>query len=579
MVLSLARGIMKLSLPIAKDDTGKDIVVVGVMALSRYEWLILTVASWYLNITLVPLYTTLGPEAIMHIFNETEMTLAFIGSSQKDMMASLAKKCKSKLTTIVTFEDGLNEIEGFKSFTFSELIKNGSSSSELFPIPDINSIAEICYTSGTTGVPKGVVTTHRMITRWCTGLLNCKVFQFYKNVRYFSCLPMAHAYESNVQIYLLFEGCLIGFSSGNVKKLMEEIRIFRPEVTSLVPKILSRIVASVELKMNELTGFKKSMASKAIKSKLENIQLNSSNVTHSFYDGLIFKKVRALTGGRLVRIHSGSAPLTQNVLEKVQIFLSARVTQGYGLTETLGASTLHQSDLPGLSVGVPLPTIHYKLVDVPDLNYYVNHSNNQGVSLPQGMVCIKGDSVFPRYYKNEAQTKESFKDGWFISGDVGMINERGCLQIIDRVKSLIKLQQGEYISPEKLEGIYGKSLLIAQILIYGDSEKSDLVAIISVENEALKKWAEKQKIVCELDEKFLNANLKMVIAKEMKVFAKEQNLNRWEFPKNMYITKKDITVENNLITPTMKLKRRECAAFFKEEINKCYEMDYLFPME
>jgi long-chain acyl-CoA synthetase len=391
---------------------------------------------------------------------------------------------------------------------------------------------------------------------------------------------MAHAYESNIQIYLFFFGCIIGFSSGNIKKLMDEIKLFQPEVTSLVPKILSRIVASIELKLNDLTGMKKRLANRAIKSKLENVRNNSSSISHTIYDKLIFNKIKALTGGKLAIIHSGSAPLTRNVFEKIQIFLSARIVEGYGLTESLAASIIHDAHLPGVSVGVPLPTIQYKLVDVPDLNYFVKNTNRQGIPTPQGLIYFKGDSLFQRYYKNEELTKEAFKDGWFITGDVGMTNENGLLFIIDRVKSLIKLQQGEYISPERLEGVYSKSLMIAHIYIYGDPERSDVVAIISVENEAVKKWAEKQKIATDkMDEQFLNENLKMVIANELKAFAKEQNLNRWEFPRNMYITKKEFSIENNLITPTMKLKRRECAVFFKEEIKKCYEMDYMFPIE
>ena len=581
MVTSLARGIMKLALPVAKDDQGKDIIVVGVMSLTRYEWFILTLATWHLNITLVPLYTTLGVEAIMHIFKETEMTLAFVTSAQKEMVATLATKCKCKLTTIVCFEDGTPEIGGFKSYSFNQLLKDGAGSDAPFPLPNKDCIAEICYTSGTTGVPKGVVTTHSMITKYCVAPLNLKsYFTNYRQKRYFSCLPMAHAYESNIQIYLFFDQALIGFSSGNVKKLLDEIKLFKPEVTSLVPKILSRIVASVELKMSELTGIKKRLANRAIKIKLENFKKGNSNVSHMLYDRLIFNKIKALVGGKLERIFSGSAPQTQTTLEKFQIFLSTIVTQGYGLTETLGAAVATEDHLKGVGTGVPLPTTNYKLFDVPDLNYFVNNKDNHGNPVPQGMVCIKGETVVPRYYKNETLTKEAFKDGWFITGDVGKINEYGCLQIIDRVKSLIKLQQGEYISPEKLEGIYGKSLFIANIFIYGDPEKSDLVAIVSLEGEALKKWALKQGVPSEkLTEEFLNASVKMLIAGEMRALAKEQCLNRWEFPRNLYITRKEFSIENNVITPTLKLKRRESAVFFKEEITKCYEMSYLFPME
>jgi len=581
MAEGLAKGLLELNLlRTTKDDLGKDIKIIGVMAITRYEWFILVIASWLLNATLVPLYSTLGKEALLHILKSTEMSIAFVGSALMSQLALTANEISSNLHTMVSFEDSHPEIPKMRILTLKEIIEAGLKSNKELPEPCKDCISQIIYTSGTTGIPKGVVTTHKMCLSFILGIYrNPYYIEQYTNCRYFSCLPMAHAYESIAQIFIFLLKGHIGFSTGNIKRIIDDMRAFSPHITTLVPKIISRMISLIDLAFKDLTGFKKKLVEKAIKSKLQNIA-ETNKITHTLYDAIVFKKIRTMVGGNLRRVHSGSAPMTLDVFQKFQIYTSARIVQGYGLTESLAGSSIQEKDNHDLCVGIPFPCIEFKIANVPDLNYYVTDYNAEKIPEPRGMVCLRGNSVFTRYYKNPEMTNEAFKDGWYLTGDVASMLPNGSIKIIDRVKSLIKLAQGEYISPERLEGIYGKSLLIAQIFIHGESTKSDVVAIIIPEREAVKKWALKQGMEYKDFEVTIgDEKLKMAIAEEMKKLAKDQNLNRWEFPRNIWLSSTEMTADNGLATPTMKLKRRELAAYYKVEIEKCYNMNYLFQRE
>ena len=180
---ALARGLFELNLlNKSKDDIGNDIILIGVMANTRYEWFILEIASWLLNATLVPLYSSLGKESMIHILNNTEMRVAFAGSSSINQLGTIAAECKSFLKTIISFDDIYDPILGLKTLTMKDVVNAGLKSKIEFPAPDKGCIAQICYTSGTTGVPKGVVTTHKMIVSCLLGLYsvpyNIKTYTF-----------------------------------------------------------------------------------------------------------------------------------------------------------------------------------------------------------------------------------------------------------------------------------------------------------------------------------------------------------------------------------------------------------------
>jgi long-chain acyl-CoA synthetase len=202
---------------------------------------------------------------------------------------------------------------------------------------------------------------------------------------------------------------------------------------------------------------------------------------------LVFKKIKALLGGNVRFMISGSAPIESDVLELLKICFCCPFLEGYGLTETSGGSSISLPNDPVVGhVGGPLPCVKWRLMDVPEMNYFSTDK-----PYPRGELQMKGATVFSGYYKRPDKTSEAFdKDGWFKTGDVVMVYPNGSTKIIDRSKNIFKLSQGEYIAPEKVENVFGLSPLIAQSLLYGDSLRSCCVAIIVPQIEKLKKWGQ-----------------------------------------------------------------------------------------
>ena len=213
----------------------------------------------------------------------------------------------------------------------------------------------------------------------------------------------------------------------------------------------------------------------------------SGTVYNGCYDALVFGKVAALLGGNVHTMATGSAPLDKKVLDFIKVCFSCPLVEGYGLTETstAGTTTDKMDPLSG-HVGGPSTMIKIRLKDLPEMEYLSSDK-----PYPRGEICMKGPTVFSGYYKRPDKTAEAFdSEGWFMTGDVGLIYPNGSLRIIDRSKNIFKLSQGEYIAPEKIENVLILSKYIAQCFIYGDSLKNALVSVIVVEEAEVKAWAE-----------------------------------------------------------------------------------------
>jgi len=284
--------------------------------------------------------------------------------------------------------------------------------------------------------------------------------------------------------------------------------------------------------------------------KLENLR-TKAQYTHCCYDRLIFNKLRALLGGRVRLMVTGSAPINPDVLDFLKCCFCCPIGEGYGQTETSASATI-TSPLDGVSghVGGPFPCVYIRLRDIPEMDYRT--SDNP----PKGEICFKGNSIFKGYYKDHEKTREAFDDdGWLRSGDVGVAFPNGSIKIIDRAKNIFKLQQGEYIAPEKLEGVYVQSRFIQQIFVYGDSLQNFLVAIGVAEPEYLKEWGKQRGIVDITLEMNSNADLKKEILADLERLAKENKFSSLEKIKKIHLILDPFTPENEILTPTLKIKR------------------------
>jgi len=272
---------------------------------------------------------------------------------------------------------------------------------------------------------------------------------------YLSYLPLPHVLERIIVYATIGAGAQIAIYGGDVMKLKDDLALVRPTVFCSVPRLYNRFYDVMKSGFKKLTGVKKILANRAIVSK-EHYLKNGCHYNHPVYDRLVFNKTKNAFGGRVKFMMTGSAPISSEVIEFLRIACCCPILEGYGQTESTGASfATAVNDPTSGHVGGPMANVEYKLVDLAEMKYTSDDKDDNGNPMPRGEICIRGPGVFLGYFKDTEKTTEAIdKDGWLHTGDVGQIMSNGALKIIDRKKNIFKLAQGEYIAPEKVEGIY-----------------------------------------------------------------------------------------------------------------------------
>ncbi|TSN95701.1 Long-chain-fatty-acid--CoA ligase 1 [Bagarius yarrelli] len=387
------------------------------------------------------------------------------------------------------------------------------------------------------GNPKGAMLTHGNV------ISNCAAF-----IRI-------------TQSVILVHGAKIGYFQGDIRTLMDDLKTLKPTVFPVVPRLLNRMFDKIFGQAN--TPLKRWLLDFATRRKES--ELRSGVVRKdSMWDKLIFNKVQVSLGGRVRLMITGAAPVSPTVLTFLRAALGCQFYEGYGQTEcTAGCSMSLPGDWTAGHVGPPLPCNYVKLVDVPEMNYYAANG--------EGEVCAKGPNVFQGYLKDAEKTAEAIdSDGWLHTGDVGKWLPNGTLKIIDRKKHIFKLAQGEYIAPEKIENIYIHSDPVAQIFVHGDSLKACLVGIVVPDPDFLPGWAKKRGLVGSFLELCRSKEVKNAILEDLVRLGKEGGLKSFEQVRDIALTSEMFSVQNGLLTPTLKAKRTELRNHFKEHINQLY---------
>ncbi len=265
--------------------------------------------------------------------------------------------------------------------------------------------------------------------------------RYSENDVYISYLPLAHVYERLMLTISMAIKMQIGFYSGDVLKLTQDLAVLKPTVMVSVPRIYSRFYDLMQAKIKELTGMRKTLTEWGIQKKLAALRDNAE-VTDSFYDVLVFNKFKEILGGRVKKLITGSAPIDRDILNFLKIAFCVQILEGYGQTESAGGVTISSSfDPESGHVGAPFPAVEVKLIDVPEMNYKSEDVNKEGRLCPRGEICYRGYNVFKGYYKNKEMTKETVdSEGWMHSGDIGQLDPiKGIIRIIDRKKNIFKL--------------------------------------------------------------------------------------------------------------------------------------------
>ena len=561
----------------------------GIFSRNKKEWLLSFLGAMKDSITIVTIYETLGDLAIEYILQQTQLTTVVIELKALQKILELAKNNKLiylKNLIVIEKEDDeetckkLKEL-GLNVFSWEEIVEKGKNNGGNMQLNNAKAedICEINYTSGTTGYPKGVKLTHKSIV---VGTDVGELIGLNATTKdlYISYLPYAHIMETLIITYAFNHGVAIGIYNGNAAKLVEDIQILKPTALCAVPRIFQRIYDAINNEVKRKPAIIQRIFYKAIDMKINEYK-KTGMYKNILFDNLIFKEVRKKLGGRMRFMLVGSAPVDGYLLNFLRCSLSVEIMEGYGQTENVAGVLLSNTCDPVTNhLGGPGWWTELKLVDQPELGYTSKNIDKEtGKICPSGELCVRGTSLFKGYFRNPEKTEEAVdKDGWLHSGDIAMIipDHGNAFRIVDRVKNIFKLQQGEYISPEKIENIYENCKYIEQIFIYGNSLKNYLVCIVYPKIDEIVNFF-KNKGINDVDknnciEHFEDKDLKDEIIKEMDTYGRKNGLKGFELPKKIFLFKERFSVENQIITPTMKIKRHVAKKIFEKEINKMYEI-------
>ncbi|XP_015488470.1 long-chain-fatty-acid--CoA ligase 5 [Parus major] len=544
---------------------------IGIFAQNRPEWIISEYACYTYSMVAVPLYDTLGPEAIVYIVNKADIGVVICDTPAKAEV--LLKNCEEKKTPclkiIVLMDLFDKELKdrgakvGIEILSLQEVEELGRNNIREPVPPKPEDLSVVCFTSGTTGNPKGAMLTHENVVSNAAAFLRCteNTIECSSSDVAISYLPLAHMFERVVQTVIYSCGAKVGFFQGDIRLLTDDMKTLKPTLFPVVPRLLNRIYDKIQSGAN--TPVKQFLLKFAVFMKMAEIKQGIIR-NDSIWDKVVFKKVQENMGGRVRIMVTGAAPISPSVLTFLRAALGCQIFEGYGQTECSAGSTFSMpGDWTTGHVGAPLACNIIKLDDVEEMSYF--SSNNEGE------VCIKGPNVFKGYLKDPEKTAEAIdKDGWLHTGDIGKWLPNGTLKIIDRKKNIFKLAQGEYIAPEKIENVYIGSAPVAQVFVHGESLRSFLIGIVVPDAEMLPEFAAKLGVKGSFEELCKNPAVKKAILEDMIRLGREAGLKSFEQVKDLYIHTELFSVENGLLTPTLKAKRGDLVKYFQKEIEALY---------
>ncbi|KAM5564219.1 long chain acyl-CoA synthetase 9, chloroplastic [Rosa sericea] len=560
---------------------------VAIFADTREEWFLALQGCFRRNVTVVTIYASLGEEALCHSLNETEVTTVICGHKELEKLVAISGQLDT-VKRIICMDDVIpssaSSVDSrWRITSFADVEKLGRENPVDPELPLPADIAVIMYTSGSTGLPKGVMMTHANVLAVTSAVMTIVPGIGTKDI-YMAYLPLAHILELAAENVMVAAGSAIGYgspltltdTSSKIKKGTKgDATALLPTLLTAVPAILDRVRDGVLNKVNAKGGLSKKLFELAYARRLSAVNgswFGAWGLERILWDFLVFRKVRAILGGRIRYMLSGGAPLSGDTQRFINICIGTSIGQGYGLTETCAGGTFSEfGDTSVGRVGAPLPCSFIKLIDWPEGGYLISDS-----PMPRGEIVIGGPNVTVGYFKNEEKTNESYKVDkrgmrWFYTGDIGQIHADGCLEIIDRRKDIVKLQHGEYVSLGKVEAALSVCRYIDNIMVHADPFHSYCVALVVASRTTVEDWAAKQGItfsefsdLCEKEE--TRKEVQASLLKE----AKKARLQKFEIPAKIKLLFEPWTPESGLVTSALKLKRDIIRKAFSEDLSKLY---------
>ncbi|CAM6085910.1 unnamed protein product [Calypogeia fissa] len=551
----------------------------GIYGANSPEWYMAMQACNAHSIYCVPLYDTLGEDAVEFILKHAEVSIVFVQEVKLPLLLNSLAKGDHGVKSVVSFTTFSDEqkttihqkCSGVTAYSLEDFTNHGILNPFEITPPKKEDICTIMYTSGTTGEPKGVLISHASVVDIIIAtkhILNCWNIPVDQNEAYLSYLPLAHIFDRVGEEMLTFLGGRIGYWQGNALVLMDDMKALQPTMFIGVPRIFDRIHSGFHKKINDAGWLTKAIFNYGYRTKLNNMWSGYTQEWASpLFDRIVFNKVKQSMGGKVRIVISGAAPLADHVEEFLRTALCTPVVQGYGLTESCCGTFLAVPNVMSMkgTVGPPMPNIEARLVSVPEMNY-------DALGMPErGEICLKGTAVCSGYYKNEAITNDSIIDGWFHTGDIGEWQPNGALKIIDRKKNIFKLSQGEYVAVEKLENIYSLTTIVDTIWVYGNSFESSLVAIVVPTPGELESWAKSAGIEGDFKTICTLPKAREYVVKQLSATQKSNKLKGFEAIRAVHLESEPFSFENDLITPTFKKKRPQLLKHYQSVVDELYK--------
>ena len=517
---------------------------------NRVEWCFFDQAALQIGAVTVPIYSSISSEDCVYNLENSGSKICIVSDEKLFDQINTIKSQLPELEDIFTFDD-VKDATNWK-----ELLESGKETDNQQEVETIkDSISEddlvsIIYTSGTTGKPKGVMLTHKNIV---SDVLGCEDRVPHKDSKNkgLSFLPLCHVYERMIIYLFTTNGISIYFAESN-EKLSENLKEIKPQYMTVVPRMVEKVYDAIYKRGTEAGGLKSKIFLWSIKVAEKYKVGDSKSLAHIIADKLVFSKWREGLGGNIITLVSGSAALSKR-LNTMFHAAGIPILEGYGLTETSPVIAVNSFEHTKIgSVGRPIKNIDVKIQE-------------------DGEITVKGPTVTQGYYKDEKQTKEAFtEDGYFKTGDIGILDKDNFLFITDRKKEMFKTSGGKYVAPQVIENLAKASQFIEQIMVVGDGEKMP-TALVQPDFEFAKSWASKNNINIGVSPREIaNSNeLKAEIEKEISKI--NVHLGKWEQVKKIELTPEIWTENNGLLTPTLKLKRKAIKEHFIKLYDKLYD--------
>ena len=499
---------------------------------NRPEWMASDIAIMSNKLICVPNYTTYTSRDFEHILNDSQPVGLIV--SNKNLLQTIltaSEKVKYNFKFILCFD--YFENNSISNLVFLNDLTDDNNDNNREKIKEIKRTDPACiiYTSGTQGLPKGVILSHGGILSNCEGAYELLKTIKSPDLTFLTWLPLSHSYEHAVQfVQIILEAKV--FYNKSIETLLPTVKIAQPHIMTAVPRFYNNLHAKMKINLKNQSNFKQNLFNKTIQlgtKKFKNIKLSfSENIINLILDKLVRKKVKNNFGGRLEAFISGGGPLDSQVGEALNA-LGLKTLQGYGLTETspvVSCNLLNKVKVD--TVGPIFPGVEVKLAE-------------------DGEILVKGENLMLGYWNNKEATEQTIKDGWLHTGDIGEFDKDNYLKITDRKKDIIVSLGGDNIAPSKIENLLTLSPEIEQACVFGE-QKNYIAALLVLNSESKSSDEDIQRYIDEVN----------------------KDLTQPEKIKKFIFIDEPFSIENNLMTPTMKVRRHEVQKKYQNQIDQLF---------